>query len=130
MSLLARLKLERTLLSALLIVAGLTHLFNPSFFLPMIPPLLPWPAFWVEVTGYIEIAAGMGLQYDDIRKVTAQLLIVYFITLLPVHFYMAIYKVLPGGSTWGSWSQMLLWARIPFQGAFIYWAWRQSHIEY
>ena len=37
---------------------GLKHLFDPKYFLPMMPTILPYKTFIVYLTGIIEIILG------------------------------------------------------------------------
>lgn len=45
----------------------------------MIPDFIPARMFWVYCTGFLEIAAGIGLMIPVIREITAVLLIIFYI---------------------------------------------------
>jgi uncharacterized membrane protein len=119
----ARRPFLRSAMTIVLFVAGLTHLVRPDLYLPAMPDYIPWHSFWVAFTGWLEIAAAIGLWLPRLGDLTALCLVVYFIAILPAHFHVAQNDI-PMFGLRNPW----LWIRIPFQAVFIVWAWRlKSH---
>ena len=114
----------RTGLSLILLGAGTTHLVRPDLLLPAMPDYIPWHAFWIVFTGLIEIAAAIGLWVRRAARITALLLMGYFVVILPAHFHVALHDI-PMFGLRNPW----LWIRIPLQAVFIVWAWRLSRHE-
>ena len=90
----------------------------PAVFLPSMPPWIPSPAFWIAVTGGLEMAAAFGLWMPTLRRVTSLCLVLYFVAILPAHFHVALNDI-PMFGLRNPW----LWIRIPFQAVFIAAAW-------
>jgi uncharacterized membrane protein len=120
----ARGRTLRAGLSLILLVAGITHLVRPDLLLPAMPDYIPWHAFWIAFTGWIEIAAAIGLWVRKAARITALCLVAYFVAILPAHFHVALHDI-PMFGLRNPW----LWVRIPFQAVFIVWAWRLSRHE-
>jgi len=88
----------------------------------MLPDFIPFKAEVVYLTGIIEIAAAIGLFIPNIRIVTAWLLIVFFILILPANIYAAIKHIDYQKATFDGNGPSYLWFRIPLQILFISWA--------
>lgn len=52
----------------------------------MMPEIIPAKKLMVYFTGFLEIAAGIGLLIPTIREITAVLLIIFFIVILPANY--------------------------------------------
>ena len=70
---------------------GIQHFIRPEIFEPIVPPWLGWPWFWVHITGYTEMALGLGVMVPRLRRLAgwlmvAQLLLLYLANL---HMWMA-----------------------------------------
>jgi uncharacterized membrane protein len=105
-------------MTLVLLVAGLLHFITPDVFIKAVPPYLLAPKFIVYLTGVMEILLALGLIRESSRSNTAQLLMIYFVILLPAHIYVS----LEGIEMFGVSHKGLLWARTLGQGLFIYWA--------
>ncbi len=89
----------------------------------MMPAFIPFKKELVFLTGMIEISAGIGLLFPKTRHLTAVLLILFFILILPANISAAIKQVdLQKADTSGS-GIRYLWFRIPMQVLFIAWVW-------
>jgi uncharacterized membrane protein len=77
----------------------------------------------VYLTGLIEIAAAIGLLILSTRHVTALLLIIFFIAILPANINAAIYKIDYQKGTYEGTGISYLWFRVPLQVFFILWVW-------
>ncbi|MGI9649603.1 DoxX family protein [Chryseobacterium sp. RLHN22] len=90
----------------------------------MIPDFIPAKMFWVYFTGFIEIAAAVGLMIPSIRELTATLLIVFFILIFVANINSSkkninIFKA----DYTGPGMSYLYKERIPMQIILIVWAW-------
>lgn len=105
-------------LSAMLLFTGLSHFIFPANLKAMLPEPFPKDLI-VYGTGAIEILAAIGLHIKPMRKITAWLLIIYFLAVLPANFYFASRQpeslTIPGSRSGNDY----LWYRIPLQLYFI-----------
>ncbi len=74
----------------ILVSAGIAHFIVPNEFTGAVPEPFRPALFWVYFTGFIELIAAAGLLYAKTRRLTAWLLMFYFLALLPAHFEMLI----------------------------------------
>jgi uncharacterized membrane protein len=109
----------RWLLGAFLFASGVYHFARPAVYVAMIPPYLPDPLVLVYVSGAAELAGAVGLQIAKTRRAAAWGIILLFILIFPANLHMAMNDLPLGGMHLPSWA---LWARLPFQGVFILWA--------
>lgn len=65
-------------MAVFIIFTGLSHFKFQKGMEMMIPDFIPAKMFWVYCTGFIEIAAGIGLMIPSIRELTAFLLIIFY----------------------------------------------------
>ena len=111
----------RWALGVAFVAAGVNHFLNPDWYLPLIPPVLPAPAFWNAVAGTAELAGGLGLFVPKLRRAASWGLIALLVGLLWVHVEML---ARPDRTALGrSAPAWVLWGRLPFQGVLIVWAW-------
>jgi uncharacterized membrane protein len=107
----------RVVLGVLFIVAGLNHFLNPSLYLQIMPPYLPWHLFLVYLSGVLEILFGGLLLIPSFTKLAAWGLILLLIAIFPANLHMALnaedYAFVPS---------ILLWLRLPFQAVLMAWA--------
>ena len=103
-------------------VAGLLHFLRPRMYEAIMPPWLPAHRELVLLSGAAEIASGLGTLHPRTRPAAGWLLVATLAAVFPANVHMARhperYRV-PGGAP-------ALWARLPFQGLFVYWAWRTT----
>ena len=107
-------------LTVVLTFAGVVHLVKPEVYLPVWPPYIPAAVFLIYLTGVCELAAAAGIWMPKLRRLTGWCLIVFFLAILPLHFHMAIHQI----PLFGMDNPLAMWLRIPFQGVFIYLAYR------
>jgi uncharacterized membrane protein len=111
-------KIARIALAVLMIVAGTLHFVWPAVYAKAVPHYLPDPALLVAVSGFLEIAGGLGLLIPYTCQIAAYGLIVLFIAIFPANLNMALHpQLFPQFPAWA------FWARLPFQLVFIAWAW-------
>ena len=99
--------------------AGTLHFVRPQFFRQIVPPGFPSPAALVAISGFFEIAGGLGLLYRPLRRAAGWGLIALLIAVFPANIYMVVNP----GRTAGSIPLWALWLRLPLQGVFIAWVW-------
>lgn len=114
------------LLGLFYLFAGWNHFRDPGFYVPMIPPFLPAPRELVELSGVAELGLGMaalllGTRVPRLRRWIAWGVIALLVAVFPANLYIALENVPIGGRAEGLGA--LNWVRLPFQLAFIGWAW-------
>lgn len=97
--------------------AGALHFVNPSFYLKIMPPVLPFHLLLVYLSGALEILFGAGVLWEKTRRVSAWGLIALLAAVFPSNIYLALNpEILPGVPP------LVLWIRLPFQALFVLWA--------
>ncbi|KFF12484.1 membrane protein [Chryseobacterium soli] len=111
-------------MAVFIIFTGLSHFKFQKGMAMMIPDFMPAKMFWVYATGFIEIAAGIGLMIPSIREITAILLIIFYILVFVANINSSkkninIFK----GDYTGPGMTYLYKERIPMQIILIAWTW-------
>lgn len=101
--------------------AGVMHFVNPDFYLPMMPPYLPWHLELIYLSGVAEIALGAAVLVPALRVWAAWGIIALLIAVFPANIHIALYNVPLGGAAEGA--GILNWVRLPIQALLIAWAW-------
>lgn len=98
-------------------VGGVLHFVNPRLYLSIMPPYIPWHAFWVYTSGVAELLLGGLLLVPQTQKFAAWGLIGLLLAVFPANLHMALhteaYPTIPA---------LALWLRLPLQAALIGWA--------
>ena len=122
---LARLKIAKRILlwvmAAFYVGGGVLHLLRPDFYLPMMPPYLPWHAQLVFLSGVAEILCGLGVLYPPTRKLAAWGTFALLVAVFPANIHVAVNNVAVFGATEGAGPAGFI--RLPFQLVLIAWAW-------
>jgi uncharacterized membrane protein len=108
-------------MSAMLMFTAAGHFVFSKGMSGMLPESIPFRKLIIGLTGLIEVAAAIGLLVPSLRHLTAVLLVVFFILVLPANVYAAQKRInyqtgAPDGKGPG-----YLWFRIPLQVLFISW---------
>jgi len=111
----------RIAMSVMLLFTAVGHFAFTEGMAMMLPPFVPYKQEVVYFTGLVEIAAAFGLLIPRFRLVTAWLLIVFFILVLPANIYAAIEHVDYQHASLDGNGPVYLWFRIPLQAFFIIW---------
>lgn len=125
-STLARVKRPlRYVMGGLYVVAGVMHFVVPRVYAQVVPPVFPRPLVLVYLSGVAEIVLGFGVMHRRTRQASAWGLVLLLLAVFPANVYMATHDVvLEGVPEWASEpSEVATWARLPFQGVLILWAW-------
>lgn len=68
-------------------LAGLNHLVNPAFYLPLIPDYLPNHRLINALSGVGELVLGLGLLWKATRKWSAIGVVLMLVAFVPSHLY-------------------------------------------
>ncbi len=100
----------RAALAVMLTVTGIAHFTSTNLMIEMMPNFLPYKREMVYLTGILELLAVIGLLINKTAKLTAVLLIILFISILPANIVGSLKQVNLGGMENGA---MYLLFRIP-----------------
>ena len=103
------------------VAAGINHLVRPDFYLPIMPPFVPYPMAMVLISGVCEVALGLLLLPTATRSLAAWGIIALLIAVFPANLQMAV--------NFHREHNPYLWVallRLPFQFVFIGWAWKYT----
>jgi uncharacterized membrane protein len=115
----------RYVMGVLYVVAGAMHFVVPHVYVQVVPPSFPRPLALVYLSGIAEIVLGVGVVVPRTRRVAAWGLVLLLLAVFPANVYMATHDVvLEGVPEWArDPSDAATWARLPFQGVLLLWAW-------
>lgn len=115
------------LMAAFYVFAGVMHFVRPDYYMPAMPPYLPWHAALVFLSGVAEVGLGIAVLIPSLRRWAAWGIIALLIAIFPANIHIALYNVPMFGSPEGAgiWS----WVRLPFQAVLILWAWWYTRDE-
>ncbi|HET8949409.1 MAG TPA: hypothetical protein VFN44_02830 [Solirubrobacteraceae bacterium] len=107
------------ILGAFFLVAGALHFIKPRPYEAIVPRALPAHRELVYLSGLAELAGGAGVLVERTRRPAGWWLIATMLAVFPANVTMAVraerFRQIP---------EPLLWARLPLQGAIVYWIWR------
>jgi uncharacterized membrane protein len=112
---------SRYVMSLFYIAAGLNHFINPNFYLPLIPPYLPYHSAINITSGVVEILLGLLLIPTTTRKWAAYGIILMLIGFIPAHIYFIQQNSCAGNlcvPIWMGWVRLLI-----IHPVLLYWAW-------
>jgi uncharacterized membrane protein len=109
----------RWILAVFFVAAGLNHFREPAVYEGMMPPDLPWHASLIAISGACEVLGGIGIIMARTRRAAGWGLIALLVAIFPANLHVALMGRMPGFS----FSPTVLWARLPFQAAFIAAVW-------
>ena len=112
-------------LAAFFINAGVLHFVNPDFYLSIMPPAFPLHTEAVYISGFFEVLGGVCVLIPRLRKIAGWGLVALLVAVYPANIYMAITP-----EAFPDLSIELLYARLPFQFIFIYWAYSVTQPAY
>ena len=108
-------------MSATLVFTSLAHFIYTKGMVMMMPGFIPYKKGVVYLTGLIEIAAAAGLLIFPLSRITAWLLILFFVLVLPANIRAAVGNVNYQKGDNNGRGVKYLWFRIPLQLFFILW---------
>ncbi|GAB3226834.1 DoxX family protein [Spirosoma arcticum] len=108
-------------MTTMLLFTAVGHFAFTKGMTMMLPNFVPFKKELVYLTGVTEVVAAIGLLISSFRTVTAILLILFFILLLPANIYAAFKRVDYQKGTYDGQGSSYLWFRVPLQLLFIAW---------
>lgn len=108
-------------ISVMLLFTAMGHFIFTDGMAMMIPDFIPFKKKIVYFTAFIEIFGAFGLHIPQLRLVSAWLLILFFIIVLPANIKASIEGLDYQKATYDGNGLMYLWFRIPLQILFILW---------
>jgi len=108
-------------MSAMLAFTAIAHFAFTKGMAMMLPDFIPFKTETVYLTGFIEIAAAIGLFIPNFRMITGWLLIAFLILILPANIYAAIKHIDYQKGTFDGKGLTYLWFRVPLQILFMVW---------
>jgi uncharacterized membrane protein len=111
--------ISRWVATVFMVAAGINHFASPEPYVGMVPAQLPAPWALVYVSGVAEILGGLGLILPATRRLAAWGLIALLVAVFPANLNMAMNHLPLGARHVPAWA---LWARLPLQLVFIWWA--------
>lgn len=110
----------RGIIGLFFLLAGTMHFVNPQPFVEIVPRYLPGPLLLVYLSGFFEIAGGIGLFIPRLRRLAGWGLIALLVAVLPANIYMLTDHPFLAGQRVPDW---VLWMRLPLQGVLIALIW-------
>jgi uncharacterized membrane protein len=107
---------SRVALAAFMMAIGVAHFAAPAPFAAIVPRWLPAPVLLVIVSGFFEVLGGVGLLVPRVRRAASLGLVALYVAVFPANVNMALHQIQPEGLHL---PPAVLWARLPFQVAFI-----------
>jgi len=105
----------RTFFGLFFSIVGVSHFTDPAPYLSIMPPYVPWHLGLVYISGFFEIAGGIGLLIPTTRRRAAWGLLALLAAVFPANIHMLMNEVYLAGMPQEIW---LLWARLPMQLVF------------
>ena len=103
------------------VFAGAMHFIRPDYYMPMMPPYLPWHSQLIFLSGLAEVLCGLGVLFPPTRRLAAWGTIALLIAVFPANIHVAFDNVPVFGAKEGAGA--LGYVRLPFQAVLIAWAW-------
>jgi uncharacterized membrane protein len=104
-------------LALFFILAGANHFANTDFYLRLMPDYLPAHLELVYVSGFFEIAGGVGVLVPYFRSIAGWGLVALLVAVYPANIHMALHPEL-----FPEFSRSALYGRLPLQFALMAWA--------
>ena len=108
-------------MSVMLLFTAYGHFAFSKGMIMMMPRSIPLKKEMVYFTGFIEIAAAVGLLIPSIEKTVSVLLIIFLVVILPANVHSALNHVDFQKGNYEGKGPVYLWIRIPLQIFFIAW---------
>jgi uncharacterized membrane protein len=89
------------LMAIFYVVGGINHFANTAFYMPMMPPYLPWHLALVYLSGVAEIVLGVAVLVPSLRRLVAWGIILLLIAVFPANLHIALHNVPLGGRAEG-----------------------------
>jgi len=80
-------KIIKILLALFMIYAGVQHFLKPTFYLPFVPPILPFKLGVIYFSGVLEMVVGILLLLPKFAKLGATGILWLMLLFLPIHIW-------------------------------------------
>jgi len=117
------LKLSNRILTAIFLLSGVLHLFNPDAFGWLMPPWLPEPTLLIYVSGVLELVCAAGFIFG--QRWAGWLAPLVLLGVWPANIWFA-FSVLGSPDVW---LILAAWVRLPLQLPLIYFAVKYSRSD-
>ena len=116
------------IMSIFYVQIGIKHFTDPGWFMPIMPPYLPFHEALIYISGAFEIIFGFMLIFDRTRFIAGWGLILLLIAVYPANIYLAFNADVQAKMNISHF--LASWVRLPLQFVFIWIAYRHSKIRY
>ncbi len=116
-------ELHRYFIGVIFILAGILHFVRPELFMKIMPDYLPWHKSLVLISGFFEIAGGVGMMIPALQTYAAWGLIALLIAVFPANIEMFRTYYRKRGFTPFVWALLF---RLPLQFVLIGWVYWAS----
>jgi uncharacterized membrane protein len=99
------------------VIVGIKHFIDPSYFLSIVPPYLPFHLELVYISGFFEVLFGIMILIPRYRYSGSIGLILLLIAVFPANIYLAQNEI--AQEAIGASQEIATW-RLPVQGIFIW----------
>jgi uncharacterized membrane protein len=110
----------RVLLAVFFSTAGMLHFIFPAQYASVMPPWLPAHAALVAISGWCELAGGIGLLMAPTRRAAGWGLLLLCVAVLPANVQMWLAAIAADKSVW---LEGVLLLRLPLQVPLMLWIW-------
>lgn len=110
----------RILLAVFFSTAGILHFIFPAQYAGVMPPWLPAPAALVAISGWCELAGGIGVLIALTRRAAGWGLLLLCVAVLPANVQMLLTAIAAEKPLW---IEGVLLLRLPLQLPLMLWIW-------
>tara|TARA_Y100001970_G_C14215387_1_gene849343 strand:+ start:1397 stop:1777 length:381 start_codon:yes stop_codon:yes gene_type:complete len=115
------------IMSIFYIQIGIKHFTDPNWFMPIMPPYLPYHKALIYISGFFEILFGLMLIFDRTRFMAGWGLILLLVAVYPANIYLAFNSDVQQQMNISHF--LASWVRLPLQFVFIWIAYKHSKIK-
>ena len=115
------------IMSIFYIQIGIKHFTDPNWFMPIMPPYLPYHKALIYISGFFEILFGLMLIFDRTRFMAGWGLILLLVAVYPANIYLAFNSDVQQQMNISHF--LASWVRLPLQFVFIWMAYKHSKIK-
>ncbi len=117
-------KILQWILGVAVMLSGTNHFLNPTFYMRMMPPVLPAPLFLIYLSGFFEIVFGILLLIPKFTRFAAFGIVALLLAVFPANIFMA-----QNAELFSEFSPTALYLRLPLQMILIAWAFWYSKVD-